>query len=435
MITRCEAFLDSLDATKDRQHAPGRHFRPLTISSANNRTVLIPNMSLHAHGLAAAFEACGMPAEVLPAPDDETLYWGRKYTTGKECFPCIVTTGDMIKYMRHHPEQRNDIAFFMGGSGGPCRFGQYNALQRMVLDDLGYEDVPMFAPNQASSFYNEMGIVGRRFLRYGWQGIVAMDMVDKAVLETRPYASQPQQVDALALECALDIRQTIARRDNLPEALHRAARRFAALPVDRSQPRPIIGLVGEFYVRANAFSNQDVIRQIEQLGGEVWTAPVFEWFLYRNFRRDLRARLDADWKLVLKNRLTDYVMRRDEAALARPLAKQLRNAHEPSTLEVLELAAPYLNPSFEGEAIMTVGKAVDFARKGLAGIVAVMPFTCMPGTVSQALMKRVREDENEIPFLNMVYDGFEQSTARTRLEAFMHQAKEYMLRNKVLDLA
>ncbi|HOT37878.1 MAG TPA: hypothetical protein PLT86_14545 [Candidatus Latescibacteria bacterium] len=94
------------------------------------------------------------------------------------------------------------------------------------------------------------------------------------------------------------------------------------------------------------------------------------------------------------------------------------------------MAEPYVHRSFEGEAIMTVGKAVDFARKGLSGVVAVMPFTCMPGTISEALMKRVREDENEIPFLNMVYDGFEQSTARTRLEAFMYQAREYMMRNR-----
>jgi predicted nucleotide-binding protein (sugar kinase/HSP70/actin superfamily) len=84
--------------------------------------------------------------------------------------------------------------------------------------------------------------------------------------------------------------------------------------------------------------------------------------------------------------------------------------------------------AFEGEAIMTVGKAVDFARKGLSGIIAVMPFTCMPGTISHAILKAVRRDFDGIPFLNMVYDGLEQATAATRLEAFMHQAQEYMRR-------
>jgi predicted nucleotide-binding protein (sugar kinase/HSP70/actin superfamily) len=75
---------------------------------------------------------------------------------------------------------------------------------------------------------------------------------------------------------------------------------------------------------------------------------------------------------------------------------------------------------------MTVGKAVDFVRKGLSGVVAVMPFTCMPGTISEAILKRVRDEEGGFPFLNMVYDGLEQSTAETRIEAFMHQARAYM---------
>jgi len=90
--------------------------------------------------------------------------------------------------------------------------------------------------------------------------------------------------------------------------------------------------------------------------------------------------------------------------------------------------------SFEGEAIMTVGKAVDFARKGLHGVVAVMPFTCMPGTVSHAILKRVRTENGDFPFLNMVYDGNEQSTDQTRLEAFMYQAAEFMRRSGAVEV-
>lgn len=157
-------------------------------------------------------------------------------------------------------------------------------------------------------------------------------------------------------------------------------------------------------------------------------APVFEWFLYRNFRRDMRASLDGELLFRLKNRIEDEVMTHDERALVRPFEGFLRNAHEPSTAEVLDLASCYVHRSFEGEAIMTVGKAVDFIHKGLHGVVSVMPFTCMPGTISHAILKRVRTDYGDFPFLNMVYDGNEQATDQTRLEAFMHQATEFMKR-------
>ncbi|MCL6628065.1 MAG: acyl-CoA dehydratase activase [Armatimonadetes bacterium] len=425
MITRCEAFLDSI-VNANGKAIGGRFFRPVNIEPGTHRIVLIPNMSAHAHALAGAFEACGMKAEVLPEPDDETLELGRQFTTGKECFPCIVTTGDMVKFVRRPDFDRNKYAFFMGGSGGPCRFGQYNALQRMVLDQLGYPDVPIYAPNQASSFYNDIGIVGRKLLTLGWRGIVAMDLLEKCLRETRPYEVVKGAAENAFSQSVEIVRRAIAQEADLVQALKQCRALFEKVEIDRSVQKPIIGYVGEFYVRANAFSNQDIIRCIEELGGEVWAAPINEWFLYRNVRRAMRSRLAGDARLWLKNYIQDKVMQRDERELSQVFHGFLRNAEEPTSNEVLDFASPYVHRSFEGEAIMTIGKAIDFIQKGLCGIVAVMPFTCMPGTIANAIMKRVREECGEFPFLNMVYDGVEQATARTRIEAFMHQAKEYM---------
>jgi len=223
-----------------------------------------------------------------------------------------------------------------------------------------------------------------------------------------------------------EIVKAIEGRRGLVPVLEAAAERFSGIEIDRSEEKPIIGATGEFYVRTNDFSNQNVVEQIEALGGEVWMAPVFEWFLYRNVRRDMRARVDNDWWLRLKNSLMDRVMRQDEHAYVQPFADLLRNAFEPSSEAVLDMAGPYIHRSFEGEGVMTVGKAIDFADKGLAGIVTIMPFTCMPGTVSDAIMRLVKKDRGGIPTLNMVYDGSEQATALTRLEAFMYSAREYM---------
>jgi predicted CoA-substrate-specific enzyme activase len=429
MVTRCEAFLDSITQVHGRKFGGQKYFRRLTLEPASRRTILIPNMSGHAHVLAAAIQACGMNAEVLPEPDEETAYWGRRYTTGKECFPAIVTTGDMVKRVMQPDFDRHAYAFFMGGSGGPCRFGQYNALQRLVLDELGYEDVPIYAPNQAGDFFKELQVVGHRLVRLAWDGIVAADLLEKALLETRPHELTPGAAEQTYWACLDDLCAVVrsgASLAELVECMERCRQRFAAIPLDR-RPKPVIGLVGEFYVRANRFSNQDLIRQLEALGAEVWMSPVYEWFLYRNFRRGLRARQrPGQLRLRLKNALMDLVMQRDERRLVEVWDGFLRNCHEPPTDMVLWYAGPYIHHTFEGEAIMTVGKAVDFALRGLSGVVAVMPFTCMPGNIAHAILKRMRRDHDDIPFLNMAYDGFEQSTARTRLEAFVYQAREYM---------
>ncbi|UCF77904.1 MAG: CoA activase [Candidatus Eiseniibacteriota bacterium] len=433
MITRCEAFLDSMEGADDRRTARPWGYKALSISTGSKRVVLVPRMADHAFGLAAAFEASGMPAEVLPEPDEETLYWGRKYTTGKECFPCIVTTGDMVKTVMKPDFDRNGFAFFMGGSGGPCRFGQYNALQRIVLDGLGYEDVPIFAPNQAASFYDDLGLVGKRFLELGWLGIVSIDVLYKWLLETRPYAKDKQQVEEVYWRQVHEVCDVIRKNGNraeLKKAIERSRQAFEKIDVDRSNRRPIIGLVGEIYVRSNDFSNNDLVRQIEELGGEVWMAPIYEWFLYRNVRRQMRSALKQDYRLMARNFIKDFFMRRDEHSLSHPFDGLISNVKEPSSKEVLAMAAPYVHQSFEGEAVLTVGKAIDFLGKGLSGVVSAMPFTCMPGTISHAIMKLVQKNEGGFPFLNMVYDGTEQSNTVTRLQAFMHQAREYSKRNQ-----
>ena len=50
---------------------------------------------------------------------------------------------------------------------------------------------------------------------------------------------------------------------------------FRGVRIDRSGGRkPIVGVVGEIYVRSNRFCNNDIVALVERLGGEAWVAPV-----------------------------------------------------------------------------------------------------------------------------------------------------------------
>ena len=52
-----------------------------------------------------------------------------------------------------------------------------------------------------------------------------------------------------------------------------------------------------------------------------------------------------------------------------------------------------------------------------------MPFTCMPGTISSAIMKLL-QNKYTVPVINVAYDGQGLTNILTRLEAFMYQVKE-----------
>lgn len=426
-ITRCEAFLDSLrNAKKTKPNGSQKE------KSKTDRTkkIYIPYMYDGAYAVAAAFQACGVEAEVIPESNEETLYWGRKLTSGKECYPCILTTGDMVKMVKDPNFNHEKAAFFMPSGNGPCRFGQYHRFHRLVLDDLGFQHIPIYAPNQDETLYNDLGIMGSQFSRLAFQGIVAIDLLMKKLHETRPYEKEKGEANRIYEEEMHQVCDAIQKGTDLKETLQKSLERFAQVEVEDPGTKPLIGIVGEIYVRLNRFSNEDVVRKIEQFGGEAWMAPMTEWILYVNAISKKRSLQKKSFSNLLKVFLTDYYQKKDEHHLEKIFKYHLRNFGEPKTRAIFKRAKPYLDPSFEGEAILSIGKSIDFAKRGASGIVNIMPFTCMPGTIVSALLKRYREENNNIPILNMAYDGQEQTNTLTRLEAFMHQAKEYQNRNR-----
>ncbi|MFC1856120.1 acyl-CoA dehydratase activase, partial [Thermodesulfobacteriota bacterium] len=200
-ITRCEAYLDSLrnyEKFKSEINTEKKVVEKKKEPRLNTkRKVYVPFMTDGSVALSAAFEAVGMPSEVIKESDAETLMWGRRLTSGKECYPCILTTGDMVKTCMDPSFDPNNSAFFMPSGNGPCRFGQYNRFHRLILDDLGYHDVPILAPNQDDTFHEELGVFGKDFSKYAWKGILAVDMLEKLLRETKPYEQNKGETQTL----------------------------------------------------------------------------------------------------------------------------------------------------------------------------------------------------------------------------------------------
>ncbi|MBI3399030.1 MAG: CoA activase [Deltaproteobacteria bacterium] len=431
-ITRCEAFLDSLRNIRKRsQKSEARSQkseRQIVHRTGLKKKIYLPYMADAVYAMKAAFEACGIEAEIIPEPDDETLKWGRRYTSGRECYPSIITTGDMVKIVRRPDFDPDSSAFFMPSGNGPCRFGQYNRYHRLILDEMGYKDVPVYAPDQDSAFYKELGMVDGNFPRLAWWGIVAIDILEKRLRETRPYERNSGETEKVYWESIHNICRAIRERRFPEKELAEARQAFLAIPTHEKKDKPVIGVVGEIYVRSNRFSNENLVKQLELLGAEVRVPPISEWIYYTNFCAKRRNWERGSYGLYIRTAINDFFQRKDERKFLNILDGDLRGGHEPATEEVLKLSSPYLHDSFEGEAVLSVGKAMDYIHKGVHGIVNAMPFTCMPGTVVNAILKKVREEKGNIPYLNMVYEGLEDTNSKTRMEAFVHQAREYMER-------
>ncbi len=433
IITRLEAFLDSL-ASQVRLEGdrtpkpPPKAKRIFTDHSTDGteRTIYIPNMSDQAYALAAAFRWSGMKAKVMAPSDESSLELGRAHTSGKECLPCIITTGDMLREIRREGFDPKKAAFFMPSGTGPCRFGLYNQLHRLILRETGHESVPIFSPNQGASFYRDFATLQRDPTRPAWRGIVMVDLLIRALHHLRPYEVTPGATDAIYRECLETVCHTIEQGEDIFRCASWAATRMASVKLDRSRPRPVIGIVGEIYVRSHGFSNRDLIRDLERLGAEARLASFIEWIYYTNYARVRRNRRMGETKSMMKNWLKNRVQKHDEVRLGRPFRQLMPEAIEPPTRMLLDYADDYIHDSFEGEAALSVGKTIELCAHQASGIVNLMPFSCMPGTIVATLLTRVRSDHENIPVLSIAMDGQASAAHATRLEAFVHQARQFM---------
>ena len=203
----------------------------------------------------------------------------------------------------------------------------------------------------------------------------------------------------------------------------KAVKLFKGIDVYKNIKKPIIGVVGEIYIRTNRYGNQDIVGKIEALGGEAWVAPLTEWFLYTNYVYKVRNLGMRNYKDYLKRVVKDKIQKYYEHKIYGSVRGFLHNFGEPPTEKILRYSKPYLDPSFDGEAVLSIGKAIDYIKNGLNGIINAIPFTCLPGTVVTAVSKKLCGDYRNIPWINIAYDGVNDSGSETKLEAFMYQAK------------
>jgi len=406
------------------------------------RKVWIPRMTyIGARFMAAAFRAVGIDASATPESNADTLELGGLYTSGEECYPAKVTMGDFLRIIKSPDFDRTAHAFFMPTAEGPCRFGQYAPYLRQVLDEMGYEDVPIISPTSKNS-YDGIAEHGGDIMRQMWRGLVCSDILRKMLLRTRPYEAEPGAADAAFEECMQIVEAVMAdpalsckdRMAALVESMVRTRDIFRAVPADYVKGKPLIGVVGEIFCRLNTFSNYDAVRKIEAHGGEAWISDVSEWVWYTNWsQKSLLKRDGKTFSLSMAGAMIkNAVQRREEHKLLAPFHDDFIGYEEPHDIyeEVLKPAWPYLPADGAlGEMTLSIGKSAYLQGRGADGIVDISPFSCMNGIVSEAVYHSVSDDYDGIPIRNFYFDASSSNMERD-LDIFMELAVGYQKRKK-----
>lgn len=423
------------------------------------KTFLIPEMNrVASHLIAASVRSFGVDAQVLKTY--RGLDYGKKYTSGKECYPCLVTLGDLLHFVEEEKRRlgdgfnAGDYVYFMPESDGPCRFGLYNKYQRMVLDSLpGLKRLNIGAVTTTDS-YSPDGLIepenATALKKAAYLSAVVADILERLTWRVRPYEKELGRTDAFvdgAVRCLIATFEKHGCRDPYEPVMAEmdAILREAADIIDpRVPPKPRIGIVGEIFLRMHPDSNQNLIRVLEKYGAEVVNASMAEWMNYVSYeglrmaKRELRLNLKllrfpgalAAAKNVLDFGLTLLYQERVQGKAFKRARRLLDLAgdHKISHLERILKRSDMFSFDIPTEACLSIPSIMHCASDGYHGVVNVYPFTCMPSTTTSAVVRPLM-NEWRFPYLDTPYDGSSQPGREAAIRTFMYQARQHMARN------
>lgn len=426
--TRMEAFLYCVDTdlkTLNSSQAPRNDLKRTedkhttwNETRARNARVFLPRMGPQAEIAAAAMRGEGFRAQSLPLSGRDDVRTGRRYTSGKECLPMILTLGTLLNALDKLPKDER-VSFLMPTAHGPCRFGVYNVLHKIALERAGYGDrVEIVIPDDADYFEG----MSPEFSAKLWLGFAAHDLLQQMLFDCRPVERRPGSANELHTRFIAELSQCMERPPvgsswgiarelmggmwGVRALIARAAKAFAAIK-DFERRLPTVGVVGEIYVRMDPFANDFVVDKLEERGIRVRFAPFIEWLEYSNYLASERLAQgkggSTDEPLTVG--LTALIQKVTLDVLYPYCAKQLAWPRRPEVPEVVAASLPYVHPGLTGEAALTIGGPLHEFQQGLIeGVVIVGPHECMPCKISEAQYGAVNERVG-IPYLSVALNG------------------------------
>ncbi len=427
--------------------------------NVKHKTFLLPQMDrIGTHLLAGAFRGFSIHAKVLETCKGLDL--GKEYTSGKECLPCLITTGDILYFLKKEKKRLgdnfnpDDYVYFMPESDGPCRFGMYNKYQRIILDSFpGLRNVRIGSITSRDG-YSLDGMIGKekagKFRKTIYSSLVVGDILNRLTWRIRPYERRPGLTDDFierSMRLAAGAFETHGAENcftKILDMLEKIMEEGKSIVDPAVPPKPLVGIVGEIYLRSHDQANQNLISTLERHGAEVVNASIAEWINYTSYNRMRDAKIDFRLNLKMLRLRSMMEALKKIAAFGRDFYYQqfkqkqmykrvgslidIAEDHRVAYLEkILNEEDPF---SFDvgTEACLSISGMMAYAGSGFNGVVNVYPFTCMPGTVTLSIAKPLM-GRCRVPYLDTPYDVGLQPGREAAVRAFMFQVFQHFKRN------
>lgn len=430
-----------------------RHFRA---NEKDSTTLLVSGLTMaHDYLIEGALKGLGYQVKHMDCPDMDSLRFGKEFGNRGQCNPTYFTVGNLIKYLVHlrdvEGKSKEEIVknylFVTSGSCGPCRFGTYVTEYRKALRDAGFDGFRVLLFQQQSGIKQATG--EESALKLDTTFFIALvkalfigDILNALGYRIRPYELEPGATDAAIERCKEDIYQAFKNRKGIGAALKRSRKELQQVKVDRTQVKPKVSIIGEFWaMTTEGDGNYQLQSFLEKEGAEVEVQSVTAWILYliwegrydtkkrMKLRQDDAGRYGLEGKSPFKRLALLWTANKVLRLLFHYYAKMmgLMDYHLPDMDEIAQTAqAHYDNQLRGGEGHMEVGKLIlNVAKKKVNMTVSVKPFGCMPSSgVSDGIQSLIIEKYPEAIFLPIETTGDGAVNVYSRIQMALFKAKQ-----------
>ena len=364
---------------------------------AQNRIIAWPRMGRIDIPLKALLVSLGAKVVIPPPNSNEALEIGVRNSIEGICLPYKL---NLANYIMALDKGANTLMMFQ--APGSCRLGNYTKMAQKTLKQMGYEfDMVIFDMYKSKmkqtlqAFWHVTRCINPwRYYKgfsLGFNKFFAIDTAERLLFYTRPREIHKGDAEKCYNKWLqiVDETNSVWKAKQLKKAI---IKDFKQIPINKDKKVPIVYLIGEFFVLLDPYTNQNIEKELGDMGVEVQRQIMF-----------------GDW---LEHVLKPSLFYRKESHRERSV----------------RYAKKYMKRAIGGECLETIGDTVYAAKHGVDGIIHISPFSCMPEIVAQNILPKVSKEE-DIPVMSLVLD---EQTGKagyiTRIEAFIDLVKRNKLR-------
>jgi len=332
---------------------------------------------------------------------NESVQRSLSFNTG-QCLPLNIIVQNSIDYMETNHLDPADTALWIMKSDLSCNLSMFPLYMKKLLDyyGKGMEKASVYIGDMI--FYDfSLSTAINAYLAYMFGGYIR-----KIGCSIRPYETIRGTTDALIRQAMLLLVDAFRNGTSKEAILEKIILDFESVETLK-QERPKVAIFGDLYVRDNDLMNQNLVKTIEENGGEVITTPYSEFIkivVNTSTERFFKAGRYSEYiKIKFLKSLIPMVEDKYKKYFCRynGEAKLMSSGETDDWLDRFGLKILHRGESLEN--ILKIHTLIK-QHPDLDLFIQTNPSYCCPSLVTEAMASRI-EQITGVPVVTIEYDG------------------------------